>query len=157
MLPRIILFFSFLLPSFLLLADEIQRPYSPSKVVYDLSSSDPVVLKNILDRISMLQNVYNNNPFEASIIVVIHEGAIPLFVSANKRSLKNGKDLKKLENLMLRAKSLTLSDIIEFKICETSAKIQGFTPGDMQKFTSMVLMADAEIIMLQNNGYAYMR
>lgn len=128
-------------------AKETNSYYSPSKVVYDLSSSDPAVLKNILDRISMLQNVYNNNPFQASIIVVVHEGAIPLFV----------KTASKTSDLISRAHSLTLGEIIKFKVCEASAKMQGFSKKDFPEFTKMVPMADAEIVMLQNNGYAYLR
>ena len=156
-ISRIILAASFLCLPLLSQAENTKPEYSPSRVVYDLSSPNPDVLENLLDRISMLQNVYNNNPFEASIVVVIHEGAIPLFVSASKINQMKSKLIKRLNKLMLRAKSLTMGEIIKFRVCETSAKIQGFSSVDMRKFTSMVLMADAEIIMLQNNGYAYMR
>lgn len=119
--------------------------YKPTKVVYDVSSSDPEALGNILDRISMLQNVYSNDAFDASIIVVVHEGAIPLF------------KLGAVQNLMSRARSLVMGDIIEFKICAASARMQHISVDQLHDFVSMVPMADAEIIRLQHDGYAYLR
>ena len=56
-----------------------QAEYEPSKVVYDVSSPHPADLKNVLDRVGLLEKIYNNDSFEASIVLVIHEGAIPLF------------------------------------------------------------------------------
>lgn len=138
----------FLLSS-LVWAIEEQNSYTPSKVVYDVSSHEPVVLENILNRISLLQNIYGNNPFEASIVVVVHEGAIPLFKSNNKQH--------NLSHLMDRARSLTMGEIIQFKICEASARIQKIAGKDLHDFTAMVPMADAEIVMLQQKGYAYLR
>ena len=135
--------------SFSLLAKDIQ--YSPSKVVYDVSSSYPADLKNILDRVSYLQNIYNNDTFEASIVVVIHEGAIPLFKTPafNKN--------KQQQSLMARARSLTMGDIIKFRVCDASARMQKISYDQLHNFVSMVPMADAEIIKLQSMGYAYMR
>ncbi len=145
MFQRIILFLSLLITPAVLLADDAQGLYSPSKVVYDLSSPDPAVLENILDRVSMLQNIYNNDLFDASIIVVVHEGTIPLF--------KNDRQWK----LMDRAKSLVLADIIKFKVCAASAKMQDISVNQLHNFVSMVPMADAELVKLQQMGYAYLR
>lgn len=128
---------------------EPQNPYAPAKVVYDLSSENPVILGNIMDRVSLLQNIYDNNPFEASIVIVIHEAAIPLFKVNNKHN--------KILYLMDRARSLTMGDIIQFKICEASARMQKISESDLHDFISMVPMADAEIISLQHSGYAYLR
>jgi len=122
-----------------------QVNYNPAKVVYDVSSSDPVALGHILDRINMLQNVYNNDTFEASIIVVIHEEAIPLFKAGGQ------------PELMRRARSLALGEIIEFKVCEASARMQKITAAQLHDFISMIPMADAEIVRLQHSGYAYLR
>jgi len=124
-----------------------QNGYSPSKVVYDVTTSDAVALELILDRVSFLQNVYNNNPFDASIVLVIHNEAIPVFVNTNP----------KYANIRQRAKSLTLGEIIQFRVCEASAKIQGFSHEQFDTFLQLVPMADAEIIQLQNLGYAYLR
>lgn len=149
---RASLFVALLFTSALCFADESSHSYSPAKVAYDLSSPDPAYLKSILDRISMLQNVYNNDPLEASIVVVIHEGAIPLFVRS-----KNHEAMVGFEDLMLRAKSLTLGEVIKFKVCEASANMQGIKADDLPEFTSMVPMADAELVKLQQSGYAYLR
>jgi len=123
-------------------------PYKPSKVVYDLSDADLDGVNHILDRVSMLQNVYANNSFEASIIIVIHEGAIPLFS-------KKGK--KQNAVLVQRAYNLTLGEIIQFRLCAASARMQGFKKNNFRKFITIVPMADAEIVRLQNSGYAYLR
>lgn len=122
--------------------------YAPGKVVYDLSDAAPEMLGHMLDRASLLQNIYGNDPFEASIIFVIHEGAIPLFAA---KAPNTGSDL------MRRAASLALGEIIEFRLCRASARMQGFSGDDFPDFVTMVPMADAEIVQLQQEGYAYLR
>ncbi|MBT3041588.1 MAG: DsrE family protein [Candidatus Thiodiazotropha sp. (ex Codakia orbicularis)] len=137
-----------LLPAlFLFVVATTHAEYAPSKAVYDVTSSDPLNLTNILDRVSLLQNLYGNNSFDSKIVIVIHEGTIPIFA----------KTKAEYSGLMQRAKSLTFGEIIEFRLCITSAKLQGYTANDFHEFVAMVPMADAEIIMLQNNGYAYLR
>lgn len=139
----------FLLAVFAAMLDAEERiAYSPAKVVYDISDPDPKALSHSLDRASMLQNIYQNDSFEASIVFVIHEGAIPLF---------GNKDKNKRSELMRRAHSLSLGEVIQFRVCKASASMQGYKKSDLQDFVSMVPMADAEIIMLQNKGYAYLR
>lgn len=128
-------------------ADE-QITYAPSKVVYDISTPDPEALGLIFDRVNLLQNIYQNDSFEASIVLVIHEDAIPLF-GANDKTTQ--------PELMQRAWSLSLGEIIKFRVCKASAAMQGFTKNDLQDFIVMVPMADAEIVKLQQEGYAYLR
>lgn len=123
-----------------------QPGYKPAKVVYDVASPSARHLKNVFDRISMLQGLYHNDPIDASIVVVVHEGAIPLF---SKR--------RKLKTLMARAQSFSSGDVIKFRICRASARMQGYSEKDFPGFIKMVPMADAEIIKLQHQGYAYMR
>ncbi|KPJ94640.1 MAG: hypothetical protein AMJ55_06075 [Gammaproteobacteria bacterium SG8_15] len=125
-----------------------QVSYAPSKVVYDISTPDPEALGHIFDRVNMLQNVYQNDPFEASIVLVIHEGAIPLF-SAKDKAIQR--------ELMQRARGLSMGEIIKFRVCKASAAMQGFKKNDLQDFVLMVPMADAEIVKLQQEGYAYLR
>lgn len=149
MCRRLIISLCFFLLSTTAISAEQQKPYAPDKVVYDVSSEDPVLLNNILDRVSLLQNIYDNNPFEASIVIVVHEGAIPLF--------KTDKNHKKVPGLMDRARSLTMGEIIQFRICEASARMQKINKIDLHDFITMVPMADAEIIALQHSGYAYLR
>lgn len=122
--------------------------YAPTKVVYDVFSGSESKLANIIDRVSMLQNLYGVNPFDASIVVVIHGDAIPIFATRN---------LDKYENLMRRVHSLTLSEVIEFRLCGASAKVRGYNAQDFHGFVSVVPMADAEIVRLQHDGYAYMQ
>lgn len=125
-----------------------QSSYKPSKVVYDISDPDPKALGMMLDRANMLQNIYQNDVFESSIVFVIHEGAIPLFGGGQKN---------RHPDIMQRARSLAMGEIIQFRICRASAVMQGFKDGDIQDFAEMVPMADAEIIRLQKEGYAYLR
>lgn len=136
-----------LIQSSLLLANEDRR-YAPSKVVYDISNASPELLGHMFDRASLLQNVYQNDVFEASIIFVIHEGAVPLFVKGLKKS---GPEL------MARAKDLTQGEIIQFRLCKASAIMQGYKLDDIESFVTIVPMADAEIAKLQQEGYAYLR
>lgn len=122
--------------------------YKPSRVVYDVADNDAVEIKHILDRVSLLQNVYGNDPFESSIVLVIHEQAIPFFT-------KNGNNRHK--EIEERAASLATGEIIQFRVCRTSARMQNLTEKDFNSFIKLVPMADAEIIKLQNDGYAYMK
>jgi len=125
-----------------------EEAYAPAKVVYDISSPDPQHLQNILDRASLLQKLYGSDPFAASIVIVLHDGAIPLFARQQSRYQKN---------LVARARDLATGEVIRFRLCQASATMQGFTPQDFDDFIELVPMADAEIIRLQHAGYAYLR
>lgn len=130
-------------------AEESTITYKPQKVLYDLTSGDENKINNILDRASLLNKLYNNDPFDASIVIIIHGQAIPLFTKAL---------FEKHRNTMQRVHNLALSSRIEYRMCQASAKIQGFKPSDIHGFVKMVPMADAEIVKLQNEeGYAYIR
>lgn len=124
-----------------------QDGYSPDKVVYDISSPETEVLSHMLDRASLLQRLYQNDSFNAAIVFVIHEGAVPLFAKHDGRH----------DDLMRRANSLTHGEMIQFRLCLASAKMQGFKKTDFHDFVEIVPMADAELIKLQHNGYAYLR
>ena len=125
-----------------------QQHYQPDKVVYDVSSANVAELNNILDRVNLLQIFYGNDPFESSIIIVLHEGVIPLFANTGNKSNPN---------LIRRAQNLTMGDVIQFRLCKASAKQQGFKQTNFKKFIRLIPMADAEIIKLQHKGYAYLR
>ncbi|MBK5968512.1 MULTISPECIES: DsrE family protein [Thiorhodovibrio] len=112
--------------------------YAPQKVVYDVAVSDRDALEGVIDRVSYLNNLYGADPFNASIVVILHGDEIPFFAIAN---------FPKNEELVRRAQSLTLA-----------AQAHGFKPKDIHGFVKMVPMADAELITLQQeDGYAYMR
>jgi len=121
--------------------------YAPAKVVYDVSSVDPSKFIQILDRVSLLQTLYGNDPFAASIVVVIHDGAIQLFANGTP---------KHHQDLARRAQDLAIGDVIQFRLCQASAKMQGFSRSDFEDFIKLVPMADAEIVRLQHDGYAYL-
>ncbi|MEJ2454761.1 MAG: hypothetical protein P8103_11475 [Candidatus Thiodiazotropha sp.] len=122
--------------------------YPPDKVVYDFSSPDPTALGSLLDRVGELQKLYANDPFEASIIIVVHETALTLFATEASRFQAE---------LMQRAASLALGEIIQFRLCEMSARMQGLEADGFPDFTQLVSMADAEMVRLQQAGYAYLR
>jgi len=63
----------------------------------------------------------------------------------------------KYRDLMLRAQSLTVGGIIDIRMCKVAARRRGFEPSDIHGFVAMVPMADAEIIDLQKQGFAYMQ
>jgi len=122
--------------------------YAPQQVLYDLDQGNPEALANILDRVGYLYQVTGSDPLETSIVVVIHGDTIPLF------AIENGKAYREL---MSRAQSLTTGNPVEFRMCQAAARMMDYQPKDIHGFVKMVPMADAEIVRLQQEGYAYMR
>jgi len=123
--------------------------YAPQKVVYDVAEGDPERFDRILDRVSFLNNVYGADPFDASIVLVLHGDEIGFFAIEN---------YAEHSELMRRAQSLTLAGPIEFRMCEAAAHARGFAPEDIHGFVHMVPMADAEIIRLQQEeGHVFMQ
>ena len=123
--------------------------YAPHKVLYDVSAGGVGDFTNALDRVSYLNNLYEADPFRASIVLVLHGDEIPLFAIEN---------YEKHAELMRRAQSLTVAGPIEFRMCRVAAKAHGYDPEDIHGFVKLVPMADAEIVKLQQEGgYAYMR
>lgn len=121
--------------------------YEPQKVLYDLTTGDKKRLQNILDRVGLLYKLYDSDPLDSSIVVIIHSDAIPFFSTANHANLE----------LMQRAHNFTVGAPIEFRMCQAAAKVMGYKPKDIHGFVKMVPMADAEIVKLQKEGYAYMQ
>ena len=123
--------------------------YAPHKVVYDVSARGVEDFSNVLDRVSYLNNLYEADPFSASIVLVLHGDEIPMFAIENHHIHAE---------LMQRAQSLTVAGPIEFRMCRVAAKAHGYDPDDIHGFVKLVPMADAEIVKLQQeDGYAYMR
>lgn len=128
-------------------ASEIK--YKPHKVVYDVSTYSMAAFSNVLDRVSYLNTLYQADPFDSSIIIVLHGDEIPYF------AIKN---YAKHKDLMTRAQSLENSGNIEFRMCKLAAQAHGFKPDEIHGFVEMVPMADAEIIRLQQEqNHAYMQ
>jgi uncharacterized protein len=123
--------------------------YAPQKVVYDVAEGDPERFDRILDRVSFLNNIYDADPFDASIVLVLHGDEIAFFAIEN---------YGEYGELMRRAQSLTLAGPIQFRMCEAAAHARGFAPKDIHGFVHMVPMADAEIIRLQQEeGHVFMQ
>lgn len=123
--------------------------YAPHRVLYDVAARSVEEFDNVLDRVSYLNTLYAADPFQASIVVVLHGDEISFFAIANH---------EQHAALMQRAQSLTLAGPIEFRMCRVAAKARGYDPQDIHGFVRLVPMADAEIVKLQQEGgYAYMR
>ena len=123
--------------------------YGPQKVVFDVDDGSLEWLEGVLDRASYLSVLTGADPFESSIVLVVHGDAIPRFAikhfSANEAAMK-------------RAQSLTVGDTVSVRICAAAARQRGFKPSDFHGFVELIPMADAEIVRLQQDeNHAYMR
>jgi len=127
----------------------IDTEYKPQKVVYDVSVDSVGKMTSVLDRASYLSKITGADPFDSSIILVLHGGEIDFF------AIKN---YQKYSELMQRAQSLVESDVLKIRMCRIAAQGHGYEPKDIHGFVKMVPMGDAEIIRLQNEeNHAYMR
>ncbi|MEK6663919.1 MAG: DsrE family protein [Pseudomonadota bacterium] len=129
-------------------AKAIEKEYSKQKVVYDVAVDSVQKLDRVLDRVSYLNLLNGADPFDNKIVIVLHGDEIPFFAIKNHAKYKT---------LMQRAQSLSLDGIIEFRMCRVAARGHGLQPEDIHGFVNIVPMADAEIIELQRQGFAYMR
>lgn len=130
-------------------ATEIHQTYSGQKVVFDTTSGTLAGLTSVLDRASYISQIGGADPMDGTIVIVLHGESIPFF------AIKN---YKKHRALMQRAYSLSVGNIVEFRLCKAAAHLQGFKPRDIHGFIKMVPMADAEIVRLQQEeGFSYMR
>ncbi len=126
----------------------VEKTYSKQKVVYDVAVKTVAQLENVLDRASFLSALNEADPFDSKIVIVLHGDEINFFAIRN---------VEKYRELMVRAQSLTVGGIIDIRMCRVSAHRRGFEPQDIHGFITMVPMADAEIIDLQKQGFAYMQ
>jgi uncharacterized protein len=126
----------------------VEKTYSKQKVVYDVSVKTVAQLDNVLDRASYLSALNDADPFDSKIVIVLHGDEIGFFAIRN---------FEKYRQLIVRAQSLTVGGIIDIRMCRVSAHRRGFEPQDIHGFVTMVPMADAEIIDLQKQGFAYMQ
>ncbi|MFN2349312.1 MAG: DsrE family protein [Thioalkalivibrio sp.] len=128
-------------------SSEMASNYSEQKVVYDLFRGGEEV-DSILDRASFLSILNDADPFDHKIVVVIHGDAIPYFAIDH---------YAEHTEVMNRAQSLSVGDVVEFRLCGAAARLRGFKTSDFHGFVHVVPMADAEIIKLQQAGFAYMQ
>jgi intracellular sulfur oxidation DsrE/DsrF family protein len=106
-------------------------------------------MKGVLDRASYLSKITGADPFDSSIVLVLHGDEIPFF------AVKNYNEYKELID---RAQSLVQGEVLKIKMCQLAAEGHGFKPEQIHGFVEMVPMGDAEIIRLQNEeNHAYMQ
>ena len=130
-------------------AGVIETEYKPQKVVYDVAVSSVEKMTSVLDRASYLSKITGADPFDSSIVLVLHGGEIDFFAI---------KHYQKHKELMQRAQSLVESEVLKIRMCRIAAQGHGYEPEDIHGFVKMVPMGDAEIIRLQNEeNHAYMR
>lgn len=129
-------------------AEAASSTYQPMKVVYDVTTGDAAEMALLLDRVSTLSAITGADPFDQSIVLVIHGDAIKFFATRNFAAY---------EDLQRRAQSLTVGDVIQIRLCQLAARGQGLGPEDIHGFVDMVPMGDAEIVRLQvEEAHAYM-
>ncbi len=130
-------------------APSLEREYKDQKVVYDVAARSVAEFNGVLDRASFLSQLNGPDPFTTSIVLVLHGDELHYFATKN---------YAKYKELMERAQSLTVGDVIHFRVCAAAARSRGLTAKDLHGFVQMVPMADAEIVRLQREeGHAYMR
>jgi intracellular sulfur oxidation DsrE/DsrF family protein len=130
-------------------ADVTPTEYKPQKVVYDVHVKTVKQVKSVLDRASHLSKITGADPFDQSIVLVLHGPELNFF------AIKN---YSKHKELMHRAQSLVESEALKIKMCKIAAEGQGYQPKDIHGFVEMVPMGDAEIIRLQyEENHAYMQ
>ena len=123
--------------------------YKPQKVVYDVAVNSVNAVASVLDRASYLSKITGADPFDSSIVLVLHGAEIEYF------AIKN---YSKHKELMRRAQSLVEGEVLKIKMCELAAEGHGYQPKDIHGFVEMVPMGDAEVIRLQyEEAHAYMR
>ncbi|MDO9226840.1 MAG: DsrE family protein [Pseudomonadota bacterium] len=126
----------------------VAQAYTKQKVVYDVTVSTESAMRSVISRAQLLVDLNGSDPFDNKVVIVLHGKEIPFFAVKN---------LEKHRELMQRAQSATQTGLIEFRMCKLAAEGHGFQPEDIHGFVGLVPMADAEIVRLQQEGYAYMR
>lgn len=129
-------------------AQAVKQTYAKQKIVYDVATGSESTMRGVVSRAMLLADLNGSDPFDSKVVILLHGNEIPFF------AIKNG---PKYRELMQRAQSATLSGVIEFRMCRLAAEMHGFQPEDIHGFVTLVPMADAEIVRLQQEGYAYMR
>jgi len=123
--------------------------YKPQKVVYDVNVNTLAKMNGVLDRASYLSKITGADPFDGSIVLVLHGAEIPFFAREN---------YAKYKELVHRAQSLVQSEVLVIKMCKLAAEGHGYKPKDIHGFIKIVPMGDAEIVRLQNEEHhAYMQ
>ena len=123
--------------------------YKPQKVVYDVNVKTLGAMNGVLDRASYLSKITGADPFDSSIVLVLHGPEIEFFAREN---------YQKYKELVHRAQSLVEGETLKIRMCKLAAEGHGYKPNQIHGFIKVVPMGDAEIIRLQNEEQpAYMQ
>lgn len=123
--------------------------YLPQKVVYDVNVKTLGAINGVLDRASYLSKITGADPFDSSIVLVLHGPEIEFFAREN---------YAKYKKLMHRAQSLVEAETLKIRMCKLAAAGHGYKPEQIHGFIKIVPMGDAEILRLQNEQqHAYMQ
>ena len=63
--------------------------YKPQIVVYDVTTGKPEIMDHVLDRASYLSTITGADPFDQSIVLVLHGSAIRFFAIENTGKYRN--------------------------------------------------------------------
>ena len=123
--------------------------YKPQKIVYDVNVKTLGAMNGVLDRASYLSKITGADPFDSSIVLVLHGPEIEFFAREN---------YQKYKELVHRAQSLVEGETLKIRMCKLAAEGHGYKPNQIHGFIKVVPMGDAEIIRLQNEEQpAYMQ
>ena len=96
--------------------------YKPQKVVYDVHVKTVEAVESVLDRASYLSTITGADPFDQSIVLVLHGKELSFFAIRN---------YGKYKELMKRAQSLVESEALTIRMCKIAAQSQGYSPEDI--------------------------
>lgn len=106
-------------------AAPVEQDYQGLQAVYDVTAGTPEALQNVLDHAAYLSRMVEDDPFDSHIVLVVHGGALDLFAREHFAAH---------EQLMTRARALTLNGVIEYRICQAGAARRGYVrPGGLPR------------------------
>ena len=146
-----ILFFSLLLGSTLFASEN-------AKVVYDLTTGDPVkIRKYLIKGINAVSEHYSADKKELDAIVVISGNAYKFFIEDLQNSpYSEEPEMKKLQAefkpLLAR---LNEKKYVVFNMCRNGMKARNIKKETLYQFVNADAMKNVYLINAQNNGYAY--
>jgi intracellular sulfur oxidation DsrE/DsrF family protein len=122
-------------------ADEGQR----HRVVYQCSESGPDVYSHLLFSVAQLKEKFGD---QIDIVVTCLGPGIHLLGKRPRRPVPPGA-VEKMVYLDLAG--------VEFHACGNTMKALGWTPADMHEFVSVVPIGAEDLMLLQEQGYSYLK
>ncbi|RYF69754.1 MAG: hypothetical protein EOO39_16995 [Cytophagaceae bacterium] len=140
-MKKILFIFSLLLTTLVLnQTGNAQDTGKGHKVVFQFVSADTLSQKSLLTN---LRNLREGWP-DAEVEVVLHGGGIAMALTEKAKYASILQDLVQKKN-------------VKMVVCENTMRQQKVTKADLLPFISTVPMAMAELIMKQEQGWAYLK